>query len=199
MENQLLEFQKNALLGKVSGEPLCAEYKKTWRSCGDDKEMLVGLVMQQQSIPFFSHACYKRLGLTKKYILDNFGDYINGNRTLEDLDGVKGYTYQLYVAFERDFKAVADVTSLMWCNSPQIEIEASKCPIFYVSNNSDVHFSLDGYNSIRIYLFDDSKVTIDDADETCDVIVYKYNNKSDVELGKYCFGKVKIFNKTLRL
>ena len=153
----------------------------------------------QQSIPYISHACYNKLGLSKEYVLKNFGDYINGNRTLEDLDGVKGYTYQLYVAFERDFKAVADVTSLMWCNSPLIEIEASKCHLFYVSNSSDVHFSLDGYNSIRIYLFDDSRVTIEDTEDTCDVIVYKYSNTADVETGKYCFGKVNIFNKTLRL
>lgn len=195
----MMNFQRNALLGRISPEPLCAQYKAAWRSCEDDKEKMVSLVMQQQAIPFFCHACHNNLGLTKEYILENFGDYINGNRTLNDVEGVNGYTYQLYVAFEHDFKAVADVTSLMWCSSPQIEIEASKCPLFYVSNNSDVHFLLNGYNSIRIYLFDDSRVTIDDADETCDVVVYSYSNTAEVIVGKYCFGKVKIFNKTLRL
>ena len=199
MDREMLMFQRNALLGKISAEPLCAQYKSKWRSCGDSKEMLVRLVMQQQSIPYFSHACYMNLGLTKEYIKDNFGDFINGNKTLNDVEGVEGYKYQLYVDYSGDFKAVADVTSLMWCNCPTVSVEATKCPLFYVSNNSEVHFALDGYNSIRIYLFDESKVVIDDADDTCDIIIYKYNNKSDVELGKYCFGKVKIFNKTLRL
>jgi hypothetical protein len=199
MDRQMLEFQRNALLGKISAEPLCAQYKAAWRSCGDDKDMLVGLAMQQQSIPYFSYACYEHLGLTKDYIKKNFGDYINGNKTLCDVDGVKGYTYQLYVDFSDDFKAVADVTSFMWCDNPTVEIEACKCPVFYVSNNSDVHFVLDGYNSIRIYLFDESNVFIDDSDDTCDIIVYKYGNKAKVEIGKYCLGKVKIFNKALRL
>ena len=199
MDRQMLEFQRNALLGKISAEPLCAQYKAAWRSCGDDKEMLVRLAMQQQSIPYFSHACYERLGVTKDYIKKNFAEYINGNKVLEDVEGVKGYTYQLYVDFKGDFKAVADVTSLMWCNDTSVNIETAKCPLFYVSNNSDVHFVLDGYNSIRIYLFDESKVMIDDADETCDVLVYKYSNRAQFETGKFCFANVKIFNKTLRL
>lgn len=199
MDRQMLEFQRNALLGKISAEPLCAQYKAAWRSCGNDKEMLVGLAMQQQSIPYFSHACYEHLGLTKEYIKKNFGDYINGNKTLCDVDGVNGYTYQLYVDFNGDLKAVADVTSLMWCDSPTIEVESAKCPRFYISNGSVIHLVLGGYNSIRICLFDESKVVIDDADDTCDVVVYKYNGKCDVELGKFCFCKVKIFNKTLRL
>lgn len=195
----MLMFQRNALLGKISTEPLCSEYKFAWRSCGDDKEMLVKLSMQQQSIPFFSYACHKNLGLTKDYIKEKFKDYINGNKTFDDVEGVQGYTYQLYVDYGGDFKAVADVTSLMWCNCPTVEIEPTKCPLLYVSNNSEVHLVLGGYNSARVYLFDESRVVVDDADETCDVIVYKYDNKSDVELGRYCFGKVKIFNKTLRL
>lgn len=199
MDRQMFEFQRNALLGKISAEPLCAQYKAAWRSCGDDKEMLVRLAMQQQSIPYFSHACYERLGVTKDYIKKNFAEYINGNKVLEDVESVKGYTYQLYVDFKGDFKAVADVTSLMWCNNIDVIIPQTKCPTLYVSNNSDVHFVLDGYNSIRIYLFDESKVMIDDADETCDVLVYKYSNRAQFETGKFCFANVKIFNKTLRL
>ena len=199
MDRQMLEFQRNALLGKISAEPLCAQYKAAWRSCGDDKEMLVRLAMQQQSIPYFSYACYERLGVTKDYIKKNFAEYINGNKVLEDVENVKGYTYQLYVDFNGDFKVVADVTSLMWCNNIDVIIPQTKCSTLYISNNSDVHFVLDGYNSIRIYLFDESKVMIDDADETCDVLVYKYSNRAQFETGKFCFGKVKIFDKTLRL
>ena len=146
-----------------------------------------------------SHACYENLGLTKEYILENFGEYINGKRTFENTEGVAGYTYQLYVGFKHDFKAVADVTSMMWCSSPLVEIEATKCPIFYVSNSSNVHFLLNGFNSPKIYLFDDSKVMIDDADEESEVIIYKYSANAKVETGKYCFGKVKVFNKQLKL
>ena len=198
MNKEMIGFMRNALLGNISSEPLCEEYKAAWRACGDDKEKLVKLAMRQQSIPYVCHACHENLGLSKQYILDNFGDYING-KTLFDADGVDGYSYQLYVGFKDDFVASADVTSLMWCSSPLIQIDACKCPLFYISNDSDVRFALDGYNSIRIYLFDDSKVTIEDADESCDVLIYKYNSRAEVELGKFCLCKVKVFDKTIRL
>ena len=199
MKDEMLIFKKNALLGKISAEPLCMQYKQAWRACGNDKEMLVRLALSQQSIPYMSHACYANLGLTKDYILENFSEYINGKRVFNDVEGVNGYTYQLYVAFERDFKAVTDVTSLMWCNGPQVLISATKCPVFYISNSSNVHISCEGYNSPKIYLFDDSVVTIDDVDETCDIIIYKYSDKATVELGKFCLKEPKVFNKELRL
>lgn len=197
--DELLEFKKNAILGKVSGQPLCEEYRAALRKCGNNKEMLVRLALMQQCTPYLSHACYENMGLTKEYILNNFGEYINGKRTFSDVEGVNGYTYQLYVGFERDFRAVADVTSMMWCNSPQVEIEATKCNVLYISNSSDVHISCDGFNSPRIYLFDDSCVTIDDSDENTDIIVYKYDSRAIVDVDKFCLGKVKVFNKELRL
>lgn len=199
MEDEMLTFKKNALLGKISAEPLCIQYKQAWRACGNDKEMLIKLALSQQSIPYLSHACYEHLGLTKEYILENFSEYINGNRVFNNVEGVNGYTYQLYVAFERDFKVVADVTSLMWCSSPQVLVSATKCPVLYISNSSNVHISCEGYNSPKIYLFDDSVVTIDDVDDTCDIIIYKYSDKAKVELGKFCLKEPKVFNKELRL
>ena len=196
--DEFLEFKKNAILGKISGQPLCEEYKAALRKCGNNKELLVRLALMQQCTPYLSHACYERMGLTKEYILNNFGELINGKRTFEDVEGASGYTYQLYVGYEDDFDISADVTSIMWCNS-SIVIPKIKCPTLYISNYSDVHVVLDGYNSPRIYLFDESKVTIDDCDKTSEVLVYKYDSRADVVLGKFCLGSVQIFNKTLRL
>ena len=199
MDKELFDFQRNAIMGNIADQPLCADYKNLWRMCGNDKEKLIRLALQQQSLPFLSHACYKKLGLSKEYILENFGEYINGNKVFDDVEDVKGYKYDMYVDFKGNLKAVADVTCMMWCDNPLVEISATKCPIFYVSNGSEVHYVLEGFNSIRIYLFDESKVVIDDADETCDVVVYQYSNRATVEMGKYCLGKVKIFIKQLKL
>lgn len=199
MNNEMFDFRKNAMLGKISSKPLCAEYKAAWRACGDDKELLVRLALQQQSIPYFSHACYEQLGVTREYILENFADYINGRKTFDNVEGVFGFTYQIYVSHDQDFDVTADVTTLMWCQDITLNIKESKCPTLYVSNNSDIHVTLDGCNSIRIYLFDESRVTIDDSDDTCDVLVYKYNNRATVEIGKYGLANVKIFNKQLKL
>ncbi len=197
--DELLEFKKNAILGKISGQPLCKEYKAALRKCGNNKELLVRLALMQQCIPYLSHACYENMGLTKDYILDNFGELINGKRTFEDVEGVSGYTYQLYVGYDKDFEISADVTSLMWCDSPQVLVKQTKCPTIYLSNNSNVNLVCDGFNTVNIKLFDDSKVTIDDCDENSEVIVYKYSNRAEVEQGDFCLGKVKIFIKTLRL
>ena len=199
MKDEMLKFKKNALLGNISAEPLCQAYKQAWRMCGDDKEMLVKLALKQQSIPYLSHACYKELGLTKEYILNNFGELINGKRTFENVEGVDGYTYQLYVGYDKDFEITADVTSLMWCNGSQIVIEPTKCPTLYISNKSNVHIVGEGFNTVNIKLFDESNITVDDTDNDSEVIVYKYSDKAAVDEGKYCFGKVKVFNKELRL
>ena len=195
----MLIFKRNALLGNISGQPLCSDYKSAWRRCGEDKEELVRLALQQQSQPFFATACSMGLGLTKDYILDNFGELINGKRTFEDVEGVSGYTYQLYVGYDKDFEISADVTSLMWCDNPQVLVKQTKCPTIYLSNNSNVNLVCDGFNTVNIKLFDDSKVTIDDCDENSEVVVYKYSNRAEVEQGDFCLGKVKIFIKTLRL
>ena len=199
MEDEMLTFKKNALLGKISAEPLCMQYKQAWRACGNDKELLVRLALSQQSIPYLSHACYESMGLTKEYILNNFGELINGKRTFENVEGVDGYTYQLYVGYDKDFEITADVTSLMWCNGSQIVIKPTKCPTVYISNKSKVRLVCDGYNTVNVKLFDESELIVEDMDENSEVVVYKYSDKASVELGKFCLKEPKVFNKELRL
>ena len=200
MDRQMLKFQRNALLGRISTEPLCAEYKKAWRKCGDNKEMLVRLAMQQQSMPYFSTACYENLGLTKDYVKENFKDYINGY-VLDNCDGVNGYTYALYVdwGYENELEIKTDVSSIMWCVGTNILVPQCKCPTIYICNRSDVHLFCDGYNTVNVKLFDESRLTIDDMDVSSDVIVHKYSDDAKVEEGKFCLKEPKVFNKQLRL
>jgi hypothetical protein len=199
MKDEMINFKRNALLGKISGQPLCADYKAALRKCGNDKEMLVRLALMQQSTPYISVACYKNLGLSKEYILNNFGELINGKRTFENVEGVVGYTYQLYVGYDKDFEITADVTSLMWCNGSQIVIKPTKCPTIYVSNKSKVRLVCDGYNTVSVKLFDESELIVEDMDASSEVVVYKYSDKATVELGKFCLKEPKVFNKELRL
>lgn len=198
MDKELFGFQKNAILGNIA-QPLCSEYKAAWRACGDDKEMLVRLALQQQSIPYMSHACYEHLGLTKEYIMKNFSEYINGKRTFSDVDGVNGYTYQIYVGHEEDIDVSCDVISLMWCSGITLTIPVTKCPVIYISNKSDVNIVCDGYNTPRIYLFDESRLVVEDTDDTCGMSVFRYSDDTVVDKGKYCIGKVRIFSKKLKL
>lgn len=199
MDKEMFDFYKFALQGAIT-TTLCADYKNEWRKCGDNKERLVSLVMRQQSLPYFITHCYQGKGLTKEYILSAFGDFINGKRVILDADLVKGYTYSLYVAFNGICKPDNDVSAFMWCNSTNMEISTAKCPILYVGANSEIHLTCDGYNSPHVYLFDDSKLVIEDADDTCSIVVYRYSDKATVELGKYCTtDNLKVFDKELRI
>ena len=87
----------------------------------------------------------------------------------------------------------------MWCDDVDVSIETSKCPTLYVSNKSKLNLSLGGCNSITIYLFDESEVDIDDADETCNILVYKYSDDAKVVKNMYCLCDIKEFRKQIRL
>lgn len=191
--DEMLYFRKNALLAN-----LCKEWSNMWAACHDDKEKLMRLVLMQQSAPYFADFCYRGKGLTKDYCKREFSDYING-RIFNDCDNVKGFSYAMYIDARTGFKIVPDVAQLLWCDNVDVTILKTKCPILYVSNSSTIHITCDGYNCLHIYLFDNSKVTIDDADEDSKVVIYKYSDKAEVEIGKYCLSDVKVFDKELRL
>lgn len=200
MDKEMFEFNRNALLGNINGQPLCQDFKTAWRQCGDDKEMLVRLALMQQSTPFFSHACYKNLGLTKEYIKKEFARYINGY-TIHDADNVQGYTYGLYVDwdYENDLVVDKDVVSVMWCVGTNIVVSNTKCPTIYISNSSKVRLICNGYNTVNVKLFDDSKIVLDDVDDNSNITIYKYSDESSVEIGKFCLKEPKVFRKQLRL
>jgi len=192
-------FYKYALQGVLTN-PLCAEYKNEWRACGEDKEKLVKLALRQQSLPYFITHCQQGKGLSKEYLINEFGDYINGKKLINDADGVAGYTYSLFVGYNGICKPNSDVSAFMWCDCATLDVETAKCPIIYVGCNTELRITCNGYNSVRIYLFDNSRLVIDDADETCSFVIYKYSDESDVDAGRYCLtNNVKAFRKELRL
>lgn len=200
MKDELFNFYKNALSGSLS-EPLCAEYKNEWRTANNDKEKLVALSLRQQSIPMFATYCYNKLGLTKKYILSEFGNYVNGY-IVHNADGVEGYTYALYVDWDYDTDLVINqnVVHIMWTVGANIFVPQTKCPIIYLSNKSKVHLICEGFNSVKIYMFDKSEITIEDCDKDCDITVLKYSDKCKVLRGKYCLSdKIYEHNKELKL
>lgn len=191
--DEMTNFRKNALL-----ENLCKEWSSMWAACHEDKEKLMRLVLMQQSAPYFATFCNNGKGLSREYCKREFGDYVNG-RVFHDCDGVKGYTYAMYVDAPTSVEIGLDVVQMLWCNNVDVLIPQTKCPVLYVSNHSTLNITLDGYNSPKIYLFDDSVVNIVDGDEESKVIVYKYSDNAKVEIGKYCLSTVKVFNKQLKL
>lgn len=191
--DEMMMFRRNAILAD-----LCKEWNNKWAACHDDKEKLMRLVLMQQSAPFFADFCYRGKGLTKEYCLREFGEYLNG-RVFNDVEGVRGYTYSMFVGNDDNVEINVDVAQLLWCNA-YITVPKCKCPVIYVSNRSNVHLVCEGYNNVRVYLFDKSDITLEDVDEDSSVIVYKYSRDANIEFGKYCLSKnVKVFEKQLKL
>lgn len=200
MTQEMFHFYKNALTGAIA-EPLCDEYKSEWRKCGDDKKELVTLAMRQQSCPYFATYCYQGKGVSKAFIEKEFKDYINGY-TVHDADGVEGYTYGLYVNYDYDNDLVVDkdVVHVMWTVGANVVIQKTKCPTIYVSNRSKTHIICEGYNHVRIYLFDKCEINIEDATEDCSITVFRYSKDAKVIRGKYCLtSEIKVFDKPLKI
>jgi hypothetical protein len=194
--DELLKYQKAAL---VNG--LCGKYKGYWQAAANDKEKLVRLALQQQSIPHLLTYCHNGQGLSKEYIQDKFKDYINGNYIAIDVDGVEGqYKTELYVGFDGILTLCDDVFCSMWTTIPYLTLPTCKATKIYCGCSSKLNINCDGFNSVIIMLFDDSEISIEDADETCAFTIYKYSDKCKVNYGKYCLSKrIKEFNKELRL
>lgn len=194
--DKIQEYYKNSIIAN-----LCSEYKGMWQSAHGDKLELLKLSLCQQAIPHVVTFAYNGTGITKDYVEKEFADYINGY-TVHNADGVSGYTYGLFVDYDYDNDLVADkdVCSIMWTVGASVLVPKTKCPTLYVSNRSNVHLVCDGFNSVKVYLFDKSTITIEDADENCTITVYQYSDDSTVEIGKYCLTeKVNIFKKQLKL
>lgn len=194
--DRIQEYYKNALL-----DDLCDEYKGRWRSAKDNKLELLKLSLCQQSLTHVVTYAYQGRGITKEYVKENYSEYINGY-TVYDADGCTGYTYGLYVDYDYDNELVVDkdVASLMWCDDVQAVVPLTKAPTVYVSNNSHINLVCDGYNSVRVYLFDESTVTLEDVDEDSNVIIYRYSDDAKVNIGQFCLStKVREFRKQLKL
>lgn len=193
MENEIMTFRKNALLAN-----LCKEWDTMWRACNNDKEKLVRLALMQQSTPYLITFCNDGRGLSKDYIVNVFGDEINGKQHLNCDDTQGDYLYGLHITDE-NVNLVDDVATFMWCDDIQVNLRKTKCPILYIGCNSTIRLSCEGYNSCFVYMFDTSKLYVDFLDEKSDITVYKYSRDCYVIRDNNCFGRVSEHQKKLRL
>ena len=194
MDKEFLNFLKDAY-----SNGLCKDYRDEIRNCHEDKLKLVRLAMRQQSCPWVATKMYEGV-ITTDYILNTFGEYLNGY-VLKDCDNVDGYNYMWFVDWDyaNDIVASADVLHISHTVGANVVVPKVLCPTIYVSNRSKIHLVCEGFNTINVKVFDESEVTIEDCDHSCEVLVYKYSDNAKVVQGKYCLGHVNEFNKELRL
>lgn len=189
------EYYKNSLLMN-----LCTDYKEKWRGALGDKRALFDMALAQQSLPHLMYFANNGMGLTKEYLEDEFGEYINGAYTAINADGVDGnYTTTLYVGYKGILSLSNDVSCFMWANIPQIKIKPTKAIKIYVGCKSKITISPQGYNNITLMLFDESQVNIDECDDTNTILVFNYSKDTLCMTDKYALAKIKMFDKGLKL
>lgn len=193
MDKEMFFFYRNSL-----ARNLCREYSIEFQKDLNDNEKLFCLCLRQQSIPYFATACYQKWGLDYAFLKDKFKDYLNGKYTANNCDGVSGYTYQLWCDNKDEIDINCDIVHVMDCTC-NVNVHKTKCPTIYVSNTSSIKVNARGYNTVRIYIFDDSNVSIDNLDEYSTILVYKYSKDCNVTIGDNCKGEIKQFDKELRL
>lgn len=193
MDNELFMFYRNSL-----SRNLCREYSDMFKKNLGDKKRMISLAMQQQSIPYVATSIYEGWGVDIGYLKNNYKGYINGRYSLKDCDMVQGYSYELWCDYKASMKVKTDIVHMVQCEC-DVNVRQTKCPTIYVSNKSNINLKSQGYNTIIVYLFDDSIINIDNTDSNTNIIVYKYSDNAKVIIGDKNEGKIKKFDKTLRL
>ena len=191
MDAELFMFYKNSL-----SRDLCKEYSNLFKKRGDDKDELFKLCMERQSIPYLATSIYEGWGVSIDYLKEAYKRYLNGRYTLNALSGGQSYSYQLWCDYRGSMKVKSATTHLLRCTG-DAEIQKNTCPYIYISNKSNINIKPQGYNTVFIYLFDESIVNIDNTNEFSNIIIYRYSDNTKVIAGDTM--NVKQFDKTLRL
>lgn len=140
MLNELLTLKRNAvMLG------LCDEYKAEWNEA-KDKKNLVDMALDANGVEFMAKSVAEGWGLSKDYILGNFGDYVNEGYVRDK----GGYTSKLYVDYGGDIFQPATLNLLIGCNTSVLVPEYSVCKI-YVCGMSNVRINCAGKCYVYVY------------------------------------------------
>ena len=140
MLNELLTLKRNAvMLG------LCGKYKAEWDEAKGKKD-LVDMALDANGVEFMAKSVAEGWGLSKDYILDNFGDYVNG-KYVRDKDG---YTSEIYVGYGGDILQRATLNLFVRCNTSILVPEGSVCKI-YVCGVSNVRINCAGKCYVYVY------------------------------------------------
>jgi hypothetical protein len=140
MNNELLTLKRNAvMLG------LCDGYKVKWNEAKGKKD-LVDMALDANGVEFMAKSIAEGWGLSKRYILGNFGDYMNNNYVRDK----GGYTSKLYVDYGGDIFQPATLNLLVGCNTSLLVPEGSVCKI-YVCGRSNVRINCVGKCYVYVY------------------------------------------------
>lgn len=157
--NELLTLKRNALrLG------LCGEYKGKWDSAASKRE-LVNMALDSNGIEFMADSIAFGWGLSKEYLLKEFGEFANGFYQCNE----HGYTSEMYIGAHGVIKARSTIILVAYCKDLEIEVPENMVTRIYVCGKSEVRIECKGKcdlieygedNDVKIIGYDDANMTL---------------------------------------
>ena len=151
MDNELLKLKRNAvILG------LCGQYKSIWDGCKSKKD-LIDTAIDANGIEFMADSIAFDWGLSKEFILSEFGEYINGKyQRMRD-----GYSSELYVGAESNTISVRSTLNLFaYCDGVTTFVPNGCFCRIYLVKCHNAHIKNDGKFELVVY-GECSNITID--------------------------------------
>ncbi len=142
MDNELLKLKRNAvMLG------LCGQYKDLWNGCKSKKD-LIDTAIDVNGIEFMADSIAFDWGLSKEFILTEFGEYING-KYQRNRDG---YSSELCAGVKNNTISVRSTLNLFaYCDDVTIFIPEGRFCRIYLAKCSNVHIKNDGKFELVVY------------------------------------------------
>ena len=139
--SELLTLKRNAImLG------LCGQYKSKWNSASTKRE-LVDLALDSNGIEFMADSIAFDWGLSKDYLLKEFGEFMNGFHQCRE----KGYTSEMYIGTHGVLSVKSTLLLIGYCDDLEIEIPQHTVCRIYVCGGSRVRIENKGHAEIYEY------------------------------------------------
>lgn len=133
-ESELLEMKRRA-----RGFGLCDKYKVKWDGCKTKKD-LVDIALDSQGIDFIADSIAFGWGLSKEYLLSNFGEFANG--FYQRIKG--GYTSEMYVGAHGVVNLKSTLTLVAYCDDLEIHIPEHCVGQIFICGGSKVRIENKG-------------------------------------------------------
>lgn len=140
--NSLLKFKRFSEQLNI-----CARYRREWDKSTNLQDIM-DMALSAQGVEFTCDACAFKWGLSRDYILNNVGDYING-RYQRNKDG---YTSEMYVADKGEKTLRSTLNLLIGCNGTVIVPKFHICKIYVCESDISLH----SIGKCELYIYGDN-------------------------------------------
>lgn len=137
----VLTLKRNSIL-----MGLCKKYKEKWDLCSNKKQ-LVDMSLDINGVEFMADSIAFGWGLSKEYLQEEFGEFMNGNYQSEE----NGYTSEMFIGASGITRVKSTLLLVAYCDDLEIEIPEYMACRIYVCGGSRVQIRNRGHVEIYEY------------------------------------------------